>query len=29
VSGAAGKHELYVVFRGVAPIANLNWFRFQ
>lgn len=30
VSGAAGQHALYVVFRGAAQgIANLNWIQFQ
>jgi glucosylceramidase len=31
VSGAAGVHDLYVVFQGTGAngIANLNWFQFQ
>jgi hypothetical protein len=29
VSGAAGQHDLYVVFRGTTDIGNVNWFRFK
>ena len=32
VSGAQGLHDVFVVFRGVAPpygLGNLNWFRFR
>jgi glucosylceramidase len=29
ISGATGVHNLYLVFKGTAPIGNINWFRFQ
>jgi hypothetical protein len=30
VTGATGKHTLYVVFNGATPsISNVNWFQFQ
>ena len=32
VTGAAGMHDLYVVFNGIGSstsIANVNWFQFQ
>lgn len=29
VSGASGKHSLYLVFRGTSGIGNVNWFQFS
>lgn len=29
VSGAAGVHDLYLVFRGTSGIGNVNWFQFS
>ena len=29
VSGAAGLHDLYVVFRGTTDVGNVNWFKFR
>jgi glucosylceramidase len=29
VAGAAGQHDLYVVYRGTTDIGNVNWFKFR
>jgi glucosylceramidase len=29
ITGAAGVHDLYLVFKGAPPIGNINWFQFQ
>src|SRR5216684_4266583 len=29
IAGAAGVHDLYLVFKGTTSIGNVNWFQFQ